>query len=150
MMKDSAFWSRLPPPASQAAVLAPCAAGCPVWVSRWVGGWGSHLPFADDEKGVSSGPLPDDVLAVFVVCLSGEERRRSNTMSLKRLRCSKKKIVTPGGRKHLTALLVHGPGLSCPPQPSKNNNNDNNNNNNNHKVNQMKRHEFKSRIVISF
>lgn len=37
----------------------------------------SHLSFADDEKGVSSGPLSDDVLPVFVMRLSREKRRRT-------------------------------------------------------------------------
>lgn len=46
-----------------------------------VRGTSSHLSFADDEKGVSSGPLSDDVLAVFVMCLPGERRHRSRTIS---------------------------------------------------------------------
>lgn len=29
-----------------------------------------HLSFTDDEEGVSSGPLSDDVLSIFIMCLS--------------------------------------------------------------------------------
>ena len=32
----------------------------------------THLSLADDEEGVSPRPLPDDVLSIFIVCLSGE------------------------------------------------------------------------------
>lgn len=35
----------------------------------------SHLSFTDDEEGVSSGPLSDDVLTIFVMCLSEEKTR---------------------------------------------------------------------------
>lgn len=109
VMKDSAFWSRpstprppLPPGAieksnhpqitsdvlhrrtsllsvHQAALRGGRGGGV-----RWLrDGASSHLSFADDEKGVSSGPLSDDVLAVFVMCLSGEKRHCSSTMSFK-------------------------------------------------------------------
>lgn len=32
----------------------------------------AHLSFTDDEEGVSSGSLSNDVLSIFVVRLSGE------------------------------------------------------------------------------
>lgn len=33
----------------------------------------AHLSFTDDEEGVSSGSLSNDVLSIFVMCLSGEK-----------------------------------------------------------------------------
>lgn len=33
----------------------------------------AHLSFTDDEKGVSPGSLSNDVLSIFVMCLSGEK-----------------------------------------------------------------------------
>lgn len=31
----------------------------------------AYLPFADDEEGVSSCSLPDDIFSIFIVCLKG-------------------------------------------------------------------------------
>lgn len=33
----------------------------------------AHLSFTDDEEGVSSGSLSNDVLSISVMCLSGEK-----------------------------------------------------------------------------
>lgn len=33
----------------------------------------AHLSFTDDEEGVSSGSLSNDVLSIFIMCLSGEK-----------------------------------------------------------------------------
>lgn len=33
----------------------------------------AHLSFADDEEGVSSGSLSNDVLSIFIMCLTGEK-----------------------------------------------------------------------------
>lgn len=35
----------------------------------------AHLSFTDDEEGVSSGSLSNDVLSIFVMCLSGENSK---------------------------------------------------------------------------
>lgn len=37
----------------------------------------SHLSLADDEESVSSGPLSDDVLSIFIMCLSKWTGQRS-------------------------------------------------------------------------
>lgn len=39
----------------------------------------AHLSFTDDEEGVSSGPLSDDVLSIFIMCLSEEKQRGKKT-----------------------------------------------------------------------
>lgn len=67
----------------------------------------AHLSFTDDEEGVSSGSLSNDVLSIFVVCLSGESSKKSVVNSLlfhtRRQRHAKK--IRPSHSQQMKHLL---------------------------------------------